>query len=80
MTITEETLVYFLETNLGVKKHDVRPDTVLFSSGFIDSFNMINLIMFLEEQCQSRIKPSEITLDNLDSIERILDFLRRRDP
>jgi acyl carrier protein len=78
MQITSEILIDFFSNELFIDTSDVAQDTLLFSSGLIDSFNMINLIMFIEETCQTKVKPPEITLDNLDSIDRILSFLEKR--
>lgn len=78
MQITSESLLDYFSDELFIDTSDVSSDTLLFSSGLIDSFNMINLIMFIEETCQTKVKPPEITLDNLDSIDRILAFLEKR--
>lgn len=78
MQITSDILLDYFSDELFIDTSDVAPDTLLFSSGLIDSFNMINLIMFIEETCQTKVKPPEITLDNLDSIDRILSFLKKR--
>ena len=50
----------------------------LFSSGIVDSFAPITLMTFLESQCGFRIGPMEVTLDNVDSVERILQFAERK--
>lgn len=78
MQITSDILLDYFSNELFIDTSDVANDTLLFSSGLIDSFNMINLIMFIEETCQTKVKPPEITLDNLDSIDRILSFLEKR--
>ena len=78
MQITSDVLLDYFSNELFIDTSDVANDTLLFSSGLIDSFNMINLIMFIEETCQTTVKPPEITLDNLDSIDRILSFLEKR--
>ncbi|NQY97042.1 MAG: acyl carrier protein [Henriciella sp.] len=78
MQITSDVLLDYFSNELFIDTSDVANDTLLFSSGLIDSFNMINLIMFIEETCQTKVKPPEITLDNLDSIDRILSFLEKR--
>lgn len=49
--------------------------TPLFSSGLLDSFHLLELISHVEEQSGIRIQPGEISLENLDSIERILRFV-----
>jgi acyl carrier protein len=78
MQISPDIILDYFGNELFIDTSEITNETVLFSSGLIDSFNMINLIMFIEETCQTKITPSEITLDNLDSIEKILTFLSDR--
>lgn len=75
--ISSETIYGFLEDDLGIDTADIEPDTLLFSSGIIDSFALVTLMMFLETQGGFRINPSDVNLDNLDSIDRILGFAER---
>lgn len=53
-------------------------ETPLFSSGLIDSFALVDLILLIERECRIRVGPTEVTLDNLDSIARILRFAGNR--
>jgi acyl carrier protein len=41
---------------------------------------MVDLIMFVEDAAGFRLHPTDITLDNLDSIARILAFVEARCP
>ena len=50
----------------------------LFSSGVVDSFTPITLMTFLESQCGFRTGPMEVSLDNFDCVERILQFAERK--
>jgi acyl carrier protein len=75
--ITSETLVEFLETELGVDMEGVGGDDPLFSSGLVDSFALVTLMMHLEREGGFRINPADVTLDNLDTIDRILGFCNR---
>lgn len=75
--LTQEDLVAYMEQELGVDIADVRPDTALFSSGVIDSFALVSLITFIEAKCRFRVNPMDVSLDNMDSIDRILGYVRR---
>jgi acyl carrier protein len=75
--LTQEDLVAYMEQELGVDIADVGPDTALFSSGVIDSFALVSLITFIEEKCRFRVNPMDVSLDNMDSIDRILGYVRR---
>ncbi|MBF0622081.1 MAG: acyl carrier protein [Magnetococcales bacterium] len=68
-------ILTFLDDELGMDLDEVQPDTLLFSSGMIDSFSLVTLMTFLEENFGFRISPDDVTLDNLDSVERIEGFI-----
>jgi len=53
-------------------------DTSFLSSGIIDSTGMLEMIMFLENSYDIKIDPAEMIPDNLDSIDRIVQFLGRK--
>lgn len=72
-----ETLIEFLETDLGVDMDDVEDNEPLFSSGLVDSFALVTLMMHLENSGGFRINPADVTLDNLDTVERILAYMAR---
>ena len=53
-------------------------DTSFLSGGIIDSTGMLEMIMFLENTYDIKIDPAEMIPDNLDSIDRIVQFLGRK--
>jgi acyl carrier protein len=75
MTLSKDGLLQFMENKLGVDTSLVDADTPLFSSGIIDSTGMVELIVFVESTSAVKFSPDDITLDNLDSIRRILNFV-----
>jgi acyl carrier protein len=68
-------IVTFLGGELGVDTATVSDDTPLFSSGLIDSFSLVRLMVFLESEGQFRINPTDVSLDNMDSVARIVRFV-----
>ena len=68
-------IVAFLVSELGVDSAKVSDDTPLFSSGLIDSFSLVRLLGFIESKAQIRIEPTDVSLDNMDTISRILRFV-----
>ena len=66
-----------MQQELAVDTADIEVDTPLFSSGIIDSFALVDLIIFLEGQCDFRISAMDVNLDNMDTIKRMLDFTSR---
>jgi acyl carrier protein len=78
MNVSSDDIVDFLAKSLRIDTTDVNCDTKLFTDGILDSVAMVDLVMFLEQKSGARIEPTDITLDNLDSINNILTFLEDR--
>ena len=75
--ISREELLLHLRDDLGIDVDGVEADTPLFSSGIVDSFSLVSLITLIESRCGVRLAPSDLTLENLDSIDRIVAFSTR---
>lgn len=73
-----DSLKTYLGDRMGLDTATLEADTPLFSSNLLDSFSMVDLIMFIEKEGRVRLDPSDVSLDNLDSIERILKFVDTR--
>ncbi len=67
-----------LVAKFGLAPGSFDPATPLFSSSLLDSFSMVDLIMFIEKSAGIRLNPADVTLDHLDSIERILSFVNEQ--
>ncbi|MEH6593657.1 MAG: acyl carrier protein [Halioglobus sp.] len=65
----------FMNTTLGIDSDDIALDAPLFSSGIVDSFSLVSLLSFIEGEYNIRIGPTEVTIDNFDSFDRILSYL-----
>lgn len=77
MSLTKEALIEFLEFDLGVEVSDIDEETKLFSGGIIDSFALVTMMTFIEKEASIRIAPSDVTLENLDTIDYILGYVER---
>lgn len=75
--IDGDSLLTFLEEDLGVDIDGVETDTPLFSSQLVDSFALVTLMMFLEKEAGIRIAPADVNLDNMDTIARMLAYVER---
>jgi acyl carrier protein len=73
MSLTRDSLLNYLE-QLGVEADSLTEDTHLFSDGVLDSFTMVDLIAFIEKEAEVKMKPGDVRLDNLDSVDRILSY------
>jgi acyl carrier protein len=71
--LTEQQLIRFVDELRHVDGLDAR--TPLFSDGTIDSVGLIALIGFIERTCGIEVGPADVTLDNFDTIERMLAYV-----
>ena len=78
MALSKDALADYLLQNFGLERDQVGEAAPLFSDGLLDSFHLLDLVSFLEAQEGIKVKPLEVNLDNLDSIERILRFLQTK--
>ena len=53
-------------------------DASLLDSGIVDSTGMLGIILFIEETFGFKVGDTEMLPDNLDSIERIANFVTRK--
>jgi acyl carrier protein len=70
-------LMNFLSNDLGVDTVSIETSAPLVSSGIIDSLALISLLTFIETQLKRTVRPEDVTLENLDSVDRIMSFLQR---
>ncbi|MEE9355091.1 MAG: acyl carrier protein [Methylococcaceae bacterium] len=73
----KDNIIKFLANELAIDTSQINNQSLIFSTGIIDSFSLISLIAFLEKQLGFQINAMDINLDNLDSIERIVTYVNR---
>ncbi len=54
---------------------DLQYDTPLISSGYVDSFSMVSLLIFLENKFKIKIPPSKATPQAFDSVNNIVNLV-----
>ena len=54
-------------------------DTSLIKSNILDSLTVIDLAIFLEEQTDLNISARDINSENFDSINKIADYLKKKE-
>ncbi len=67
---TKQIIKYFAKQN---KK--ITSDTELFNSGFLDSIDMVELVMFIEEQFEIKLPQNLMTIENFNSLENIVTII-----
>jgi acyl carrier protein len=66
---------YIVENFLLGSDDGFDEDASLLHSGVLDSTGVMEVVDFLEETFSITIDPEELTVDNLDSVERIVRFV-----
>ena len=57
---------------------DLKDSTSFLESGVVDSTGILEVIFFLEKTYHIKIEPEETVPENLDSLDRISEFLARK--
>jgi acyl carrier protein len=78
----KETIRQFLEEKILFSSNGFPySDTTSFlDTGIIDSMNIMELVMFIEEQFNITVDDSEVRPENLDSVELLADYIQRKLP
>jgi acyl carrier protein len=75
VSLTYQNLRDFLVEELALDGEEITADTLLFSSGLVDSFALVTLMTYIENEGGVTIAPTDVKLENFDSISRILAYL-----
>jgi len=73
-----EEIITFINDELLDEPEDIGIDTSLFEDRILDSLNLVMLIGFLEEKYAIKIKTSEVSIENLDSVSKMISFINKK--
>jgi len=73
--MTEKELKDFICDLILNDGSEIESEQKLFSAGLMDSMNFLELIQFVEKKCKIRVTPSQMNLDNWDSVANIMKFV-----
>jgi len=71
----EASIFAFLREEMRIDTSDIQPDTELVSGGIVDSTDLVRLATLLERKLDIEIPDQDISADNFDSIEMIVDYI-----
>jgi acyl carrier protein len=70
---------YIAENILFSKKgYPYPPDVSFLENGIVDSMNVLELVMFVEENFCVHVDDSEIIPENFDSVERLAAYIQSK--
>lgn len=73
LAYTPHDVIDYLQNDLAVDQ-ELDEQSPLFSTGLLDSVSMMNLILFIEQRSGAEVRPSDVTLDNFDTVARIIAY------
>ena len=77
-SIIEKLTAYISTIALGKKHVSIEANTPLISSGIIDSFELIDLSLFVEDEFNVEIKDTELSASVFDNVNQLADLIRKR--
>jgi len=73
----EMVLKYVIKEYIDDDDATITYETPLISSGYVDSFSMVSLLVFLENKFKIKIPPSKATPEAFDSVNNILALVNQ---
>jgi len=70
---------FILENFLFTKNPDeISGETSFLEKGIVDSTGVLEIVTFLEETFEIKVEDDEVIPENLDSIDKIVNYVRRK--
>lgn len=73
----ENELLDLISQESGLQPEALKASKGLMSTGVLDSFALVTVITFVEEQIGSEVPPADLTFENFDSIAGICSYVER---
>jgi acyl carrier protein len=71
---------YISTTIIKNPSRKIRPDEPLLSSGLVDSFNLMDLALHIEDSYGVRIEDTELNAQSFDSLDQLATLIESRRP
>jgi len=75
--IKDIVLNYVKKEYLEDEDEEINYDTPLISSGYVDSFSMVSLLVFLENKFKIKIPSDKATPEAFDSVNNIVALVNK---
>ena len=70
-------LLSFVATDVALDGIAVEANTDLLLTGAVDSLGVIRITQWMEDELGLEVDPADVTLDNFQTVERMLSFIER---
>lgn len=78
-TVEDEIRTYIAENILFSDNGYPHPDDFSFlDNGIVDSMNVLELVVFVEEKFKINVNDDDIVPDNFDSVAKLANFIRQK--
>lgn len=76
--IRDSLRAYLLKNVLRDQSYPLGDDEPLLSSGIVDSFSLVDLALWVEDQFGVHIDNSELNADNFDTLTELASYVEQR--
>lgn len=76
--IIEKMRTYLQNDILQQPNREIKADEALISSGLIDSFSLVDVALFVEDEFGVRIDDTELNADTFDTLDALADLIIAR--
>lgn len=75
-----ETIRSYIAENIlySNKEYPYSDDTSFLEYGIVNSMNIMEIVLFIEEKYGVQVADEEIVPDNFDSVERLVNFIEMK--
>ncbi len=78
-SIEEQVRTYIAQNILFSTNGFPYPDTASFlENGIVDSMNVLEIVMFVEEKFGIKVEDAEIIPENFDSVAQLASYIRKK--
>ncbi len=67
-----------LQSFSSVPLDSFTPDDRLFSTGLVDSLNIVEIIQFVESYFGIQVEPTDLSMDNFDSMTSVAGYVENK--
>ena len=71
-----DALTSFIADEVALEDYPVDGDTDLLLTGLVDSLGVVMIVNWIEATLNTTIDPSDVVLENFQTIDQMLSFLR----
>lgn len=76
--IRDRLVDYLIKDVLKQPNRNIRSDEALLTSGIIDSFHLVDLALFVEDNFGVHIDDSELNASTFDSLDQLIALIQSR--